>query len=52
MKDRKEVVVTAGLPGEERIFWPYEDVQFYIREGDPKVHFPGNQKAFKLLFRD
>jgi hypothetical protein len=52
MKNRREVVVTTGLPGEERIFWGYEDVQFYMREGDPKVHFTGNQNAFNLLFRD
>lgn len=52
MKERREVVVTTGLPGKERIFWPYEDVQFYVREGDPKVQYTGNQNAFNLLLND
>ena len=26
VKHRVEAVVTTGLPGEERIFWPYHDV--------------------------
>ena len=45
MKERMEVVVTTGLPGEERIFWAYGNVQFYIREGEEKVHFTGDQEA-------
>jgi len=27
-----EAVVTTSLPGENRIFWPYQDVQFYIKD--------------------
>ncbi|MFX1506810.1 MAG: hypothetical protein ACFFDC_11970 [Promethearchaeota archaeon] len=51
MKGRREVVVTTGLPGEERIFWPYEDVQFYIREGEEKVHSTGNPDILEELFQ-
>jgi len=49
-KERMEVVVTTGLPGEERIFWSYGNVQFYIREGEEKVHFTGDlEAAHKIL---
>ena len=37
-----EAVVTTSLPGEERIFWPYKDVQFYIIDGEEKVKSTGN----------
>lgn len=30
--DKVECVVSTSLPGEERIFWPFYDVQFYIRD--------------------
>jgi len=42
VKDRLEAVVTTSLPGEERIFWPYQDVQFYIKEGVEKIQSTGN----------
>jgi len=42
VKDRFEAVVTTSLPGEERIFWPYQDVQFYIKEGVEKIQSTGN----------
>ncbi len=42
VKDKVEAVVTTSLPGEDRIFWPYKDAQFYIREGEEKVHSTGN----------
>ena len=45
VKNCPEIVVTVSLPGEEHIFWVYQDVQFYIREGDPKLHATGNQEA-------
>ena len=38
-----EAVVTASLPGEERIFWPYKDVQFYIIIGKQKIHSTSNR---------
>ncbi len=38
MKNQMNAVVTTGLPGEERIFWPYQDAQFYIREGEEKIY--------------
>lgn len=44
-----EAVVTTGLPGEERIFWPSQDVQFYIREGVEKVHSTGNAKVISQI---
>jgi hypothetical protein len=45
VKNCPEIVVTVSLPGEEHIFWVYQDVQFHIREGDPKLHATGNQEA-------
>lgn len=47
VKNIYEAVVTTILPGEERIFWPYKDVQFYIREREEKVHMTGNQENIK-----
>lgn len=39
-----EAVVTTGLSDEERIFWPSQDVQFYIRERVEKVHSTANYR--------
>ena len=50
-KERMEVVVTTGLPGEERIFWSYGNVQFYIREGEEKVHITGNLDATQKILQ-
>lgn len=51
VKNRPEIVVMVSFPGEERIFWVNQDVQFYIRQDDPKVHTTGNQEVIeKLLF--
>ncbi len=50
VKNCPEVVVTVSLPGEERIFWVNQDVQFYIRDGDPKIHVTGNKEAFNKIF--
>ena len=44
-----EAVVTTSLPGEERIFWPSQDVQFYIREGEDKVHVTGDQEIYRKI---
>lgn len=49
VKDKYEAVVTTSLPGEERIFWVYKDVQFYIREGEEKVHMTGNQENIQEI---
>ena len=44
-----EAVVTANFPGEERIFWPYKDAQFYIREGEEKVQSTGDFDNIKQI---
>ena len=49
VKDIFEAVVTASLPREERIFWPYKDAQFYIVEGVEKVHMTGNSDNIKQI---
>ncbi len=49
MKNQFNAVVTTGLPGEERIFWPSQDVQFYIREGEEKIHCTGNSEIIKKI---
>lgn len=48
-KDKFEVVVTTSLPGEERIFWPNQDVQFYIREGSDKINSTGNYDIIQKI---
>jgi len=49
VKDRFEAVVTTSLPGEERIFWPNQDVQFYIKEGVEKIQSTGNLEAIQEI---
>ena len=49
VKNIFEAVVTASLPGEERIFWPFKDAQFYIREGEEKVQSTGNFENIKQI---
>lgn len=44
-----EIVVTASFPGEERIFWVNKDVQFYIRDDDPKIHVTGDPEVYQKL---
>ena len=51
VKNIFEAVVTTSLPGEERIFWPNKDVQFYIREGEEKVQSTGNFDIIKQIVR-
>ncbi len=51
VKHRFEAVVTASLPGEERIFWPYKDAQFYIIEGKEKVKTTGDFENIKQILR-
>ena len=45
-----EAVVTTGLLGEERIFWPYHDVQFYIKDGEEKIRSTGNYEIIQQVF--
>lgn len=49
MKNHINAVVTTGLPGEERIFWPYHDVQFYIKKGEEKIHCTGNEEIIQTI---
>ena len=49
VKHTFEAVVTTSLPGEERIFWPYRNAQFYIREGNEKVQSTGNFDVVKQI---
>ena len=49
VKNMFEAVVTASLPGEERIFWPYKDVQFYIVLDEQKVQTTGNFDNIKQI---
>ena len=49
VKNIFEAVVTASLPGEERIFWVYKDVQFYIKEDEEKVQSTGNFDNIKQI---
>jgi len=45
-----EAVVTTSLPGENRIFWPYQDVQFYIRDdNDGIIHSTGNNEIIQQV---
>jgi len=56
VRNRIECVVTTSLPGEERVFWPYNDVQFYIRDGKDAISSTGNpiwiQKVFSHDHQD
>jgi hypothetical protein len=47
VKDAPEIVVAVSLPGEVRIFWVNQDVQFYIHDGKEKVHVTGNLEVFQ-----
>ena len=49
VKETFEAVVTASLPGEERIFWPYKNAQFYIVDGEEKVRSTGNLENIKQI---
>ena len=51
VKNVPEIVVTVSLPGEERIFWVNQDVQFYIRDGEEKIHVTGNLEVFQEILK-
>lgn len=49
VKNTFEAVVTTSLSGEERIFWPYKNAQFYIREGEDKVSTTGDYESIRQI---
>lgn len=50
VRDKVECVVSTSLPGEERIFWPYYDVQFYIRDDKEAISSTGNPEIIQRVF--
>jgi len=48
-KDKFEVVVTTNLLREERILWPNQDVQFYIKERSDKINSTGNYNPIQKI---
>ncbi len=50
VRDKVEYVVCTSLPGEERIFWPYYDVQFYIRDDKEAISSTGNPQIIQRVF--
>ncbi|MFX1296464.1 MAG: hypothetical protein ACFFD2_16615, partial [Promethearchaeota archaeon] len=50
VRDKVECVVSTSLPGEERIFWPYYDVQFYIRDDKEAISSTGNPEVIQRVF--
>lgn len=49
MKNQLNIVVTTGFVCEQRIFWPYQDVQFYIKEGEEKIQCTGNYEMIQKI---
>ncbi len=50
VRDKVECVVSASLPGEERVFWPFYDVQFYIRDDKEANSATGNSEIIQKVF--
>jgi len=50
VRNKVECVVSTSLPGEERIFWPFYDVQFYIRDDKEAISFTGNPEIINKVF--
>ncbi|MGB5910016.1 MAG: hypothetical protein WBH31_02365, partial [Promethearchaeia archaeon] len=50
VRDKVECIVSTSLPGEERIFWPYHDVQFYIRDDKEAISSTGNPGIIQRVF--
>lgn len=50
VRNKIECIVSTSLPGEERIFWPYYDAQFYIRDDKEAISSTGNQKIIQRVF--
>ena len=49
MKNQLNVMVTTSLYSEERFFWPYKNVQFYLREGKEKIQCTGNYEMIQKI---
>lgn len=49
VRDKVECVVSTSLPGEERIFWPFYDVQFYIRDDKDPISATGNPEIIQRV---
>jgi hypothetical protein len=49
-KNHIGVVVTTSLPSEERIFWPSQDVQFYVKEDHDAIQSTGNAEVIQQVF--
>ncbi|MHA1748968.1 MAG: hypothetical protein ACTSYF_10065, partial [Promethearchaeota archaeon] len=50
VRNQMECVVSTSLPGEERIFWSYHDVQFYIRDDKDAISSTGNSNMIQKVF--
>lgn len=50
VRDKVECVVSTSLPGEERIFWPFYDVQFYIRDNKEAIGSTGDPTIIQRVF--
>ena len=50
VRNKIECVVSTSLPGEERIFWPFYDVQFYIGDGKEAISSTGNSEVIQKVF--
>lgn len=50
VRDRVECVVSTSLLGEERIFWPFYDVQFYIKNDKDPISATGNPEIIQRVF--
>ncbi|TXT62701.1 MAG: hypothetical protein BAJALOKI1v1_870002 [Promethearchaeota archaeon] len=49
LKSKSEYIVCTRLPGEERIFWPNQDAQFYFKDADQAFHTTGNPQAIQKV---
>ena len=50
VRNKVECVVSTSLPGEERIFWPFYDVQFYIKDDKEAISSTGNPEIINRVF--
>ena len=50
VRDKVECVVSTSLPGVERIFWPFYDVQFYIIDGKEAISSSGDPAVVQRVF--
>ena len=48
-RDKVEYVVSTSLPGEERMYWPFYEVQFYIRDDNEKIIITGNPEIIQRI---